>query len=90
MKSFTLVFLLVFLPLILFIDFLHTEKCFEAKSPCPACLYQSSTPTTSQSFLSNCCHQPQLVAAEVLSLSDASDYKQSFYGDATSRAPPQI
>lgn len=90
MKRFTLVILLAFLSITLFIDFLHTEKCFEARSPCPACRYQSSTLTVNQSFLSNCYHQPQLVAVAVLSLSDSSDYKQSFYGNATSRSPPQI
>ena len=90
MKRFTLVFLLSFLFLILFIDFLHTEQCFAAKSPCPACRYQSSTPTSSQSFLSNCYHQPRLVVVEVLSMSDSPHYRQSFYGDAASRAPPQI
>jgi hypothetical protein len=86
-KFLCLEFLLIFLFLILFINFFHTEKTGQSNHFCPACHFQNSTLAIDQI---NFFHPPQLYFLEVLKAIESYHYSQNCFLNPTSRSPPQI
>lgn len=86
-KRANVIFLFLFLGVILFINFFHTEKDIQNNKDCPACHFQNSTLTTSQI---NFFHLPQLYLLETIKTFDSFNYEELFYIEPASRSPPII
>jgi len=86
-KLLNLAFLIIFLSLIVFINFLHTEKTLTCNNFCPACHFLNSTFATSQI---NFFHLPPLYLLETIQAFESFHYKQISIINPLSRSPPQI
>ncbi len=85
-KAFNLVFLILFLFLTLFINFLHTEVNLQTCNACPACHFQNSTLATSHI---NFFLLPELSLLETLKTFEVFQYDYLTSIEPNSRAPPQ-
>jgi hypothetical protein len=86
-KLLNLAFLIIFLSLILSINFFHIDKTLTCNNFCPACHFLNSAFATSQiSFF----HLPQLYLLETIQAFESFHYKQISITNPTSRSPPQI
>jgi len=80
-------FLLLFLLVVLFANFLHTEKTLTEDNDCPACQFQHSSLTTAHiNFFS----VPTLSFFYVLRSFESFNYDFIFSVPANSRSPPKI
>lgn len=86
-KYFNLAFLFVFLFIVLFANFLHTEKTIKKDDNCPACQFQHSSLTTAQiNFFS----LPTPSFFSILQSFESFNYALIFSITPSSRSPPQI
>jgi len=86
-KLLNLAFLIIFLSLILSINYFHTDKTLICNNDCPACHFLNSTFTTSQI---NFFHHPQLSLLEIIQTFESFQYKQISLTNPLSRSPPEI
>lgn len=86
-KLLNLAFLIIFLSLILSINFFHIDKTLTCNNSCPACHFLNSTFTTNQI---NFFHLPQLFLLEIVQSFESFHYKQILFTNPLSRSPPQI
>jgi hypothetical protein len=85
-KPFNLTFLFLFLFIISFANFLHTEKTLSEDNNCPACQFQHSSLTTAHiNFFS----VPSLSFFCVFRSFESFNYDFIFSVPANSRSPPQ-
>jgi hypothetical protein len=83
---FSLVFLLFFLLVNLFMNYIHNNKCFLTRNYCPACHFENSTLATIQI---NFFLMPQLTLLEILKTFEVFQYDYLICTEPNSRAPPQ-
>jgi len=83
-KLLDLAFLIIFLSLILFINFFHTDKTLTCNNSCPACHFLNSAFATSQiDFF----HLPQLSLLEIIQTFESFHYIQISITNPLSRSP---
>lgn len=80
-------FLLVFLLVNLFINFIHCEKKVRSSHFCPACQFQNSTLATNQI---NFFQLPQLALLDMLKSFESFPYNQIYFVHPASRSPPLV
>jgi len=86
-KHFNLTFLFLFLFIVLFANFLHTEKTLKEDDNCPACQFQHSSLTTAQiNFFS----LPTPSFFSILQTFESFNYALIFSIAPNSRSPPQV
>lgn len=86
-RIFSLGILFLFVLIISFANFFHTEKTPFENDQCPACNLQKSTQATSHIHFF---HLPSPTFLEILQIIEYSYYSSIFIFHSSSRAPPQL
>jgi hypothetical protein len=86
-KFLNLAFIFIFLNLTLFINFFHTEEIVTDTDNCPACQFQNSSITTSQT---NFFILPPPPITGDLEVFYSFDYNSVFFIESSSRSPPEF
>jgi len=86
-KLLNFLFFFLFISLVLFINFFHTEKTIKKSDSCPACHFQSSSITT---HTINFFVHPQLSFLAILKVFESFNFETFFSINLSPRGPPQI
>jgi len=85
-QIFNLSILFLFVLIVSFANFFHTEKTLFEDKQCPACNLQKSTQATGHIHFF---HLPLPTSFEILQIEESPDYIYIFIFHSSSRAPPQ-